>query len=471
MLRQMWCLGMLWFVLCLGSASVAVGGDKLIVHEWGTFTSLQNETGSQLAGINIDDEPVPKFVHNLNPHVLQSSFTLREVLSKGAPQRHPYVTMRLETPVIYFYPPKTASTPLKLDVDVAFRGGWLTEYYPNAMASAPGLKENTFEFGPISAETVGRLSWRGLTIGTDQSGPETTEHVWTAPRNTTATSVITPEGEAEKYLFYRGVGNIRAPLSIAQNTRDRQLTIRGNFEKMLAVGEQAAIHGAWLVHIRADGLTAFRRIPEFRATNDSGAVLATFGSQFDAGDYRAVNSNELRRDMHRALVDEGLFEDEAHAMLSTWNRAYFQKPGLRVFFTVPRQWTDFHLPLQISAPAETERVMMGRIELISPEQRALLDRLAQTATSDGQWISQVWKSPNAQSFLTGHSDFGDLGVDIPSDYQMYLALGRFRNALVVAEYRERPTESLRKFIRTYQLEQFEPPRDTASAQRSDAAGR
>ena len=47
-------------VLC--PADVLAGSnDKLIVHEWGTFTALQNERGEQLGGINIDDEPVPKF--------------------------------------------------------------------------------------------------------------------------------------------------------------------------------------------------------------------------------------------------------------------------------------------------------------------------------------------------------------------------------------------------------------------------
>jgi hypothetical protein len=144
------CFGLAWAVLvsALSATASAESSDKLVVHEWGTFTSLQNERGEQLAGINIDDEPVPKFVHNLNPLVLQSSYALREVFSKGAPQRHPYVTVRLETPVIYFYPPAGQRGPMKVDVDVSFRGGWLTEFYPNAVAVAPGLKENSFEFGP-----------------------------------------------------------------------------------------------------------------------------------------------------------------------------------------------------------------------------------------------------------------------------------------------------------------------------------
>ena len=35
----------------------------VIVHEWGTFTSLQDENGKALGGINVDDEPAPYFVY------------------------------------------------------------------------------------------------------------------------------------------------------------------------------------------------------------------------------------------------------------------------------------------------------------------------------------------------------------------------------------------------------------------------
>ena len=61
----------------LAWAAVAVGGhaadktaaeakdvitparEELVVHEWGTFTGLQDDDGRELAGINIDDEPLP----------------------------------------------------------------------------------------------------------------------------------------------------------------------------------------------------------------------------------------------------------------------------------------------------------------------------------------------------------------------------------------------------------------------------
>ena len=36
-----------------------------VAHEWGTFTSFQDEGGNAISRINIDDEPVPDFVHKL----------------------------------------------------------------------------------------------------------------------------------------------------------------------------------------------------------------------------------------------------------------------------------------------------------------------------------------------------------------------------------------------------------------------
>jgi hypothetical protein len=66
-----------------------------------------------------------------------------------------------------------------------------------------------------------------------------------------------------------------------------------------------------------------------------------------------------------ALTNKGLYEDEAGAMLETWEAAYFKTPGTRLFFIVLRAWVDHYLPLEVSIPAKIERVMVGRIELLS----------------------------------------------------------------------------------------------------------
>jgi hypothetical protein len=135
--------------------------EPLVIHEWGTFTALQDEKGIALPGINIDDEKLPEFCHNLSPWILSNAFSigdLRSRMMKGAPPKHPYVTLRLETPVLYVHPPKDEKLPFSLDVEVAFHGGWLTEFYPHADAEAPGLKNGYFNFGPITAETPTRTS-------------------------------------------------------------------------------------------------------------------------------------------------------------------------------------------------------------------------------------------------------------------------------------------------------------------------
>src|SRR5215467_8864536 len=106
--------------------------DNLVIHEWGTFTSLQDEDGNAISGINGDDEPVPEFVHRISNFLILSPRATMPILYQGAPACHPDVTMRLETPVVYFHPAADAKLPATLDLEVAFNGGWLSEYYPEA---------------------------------------------------------------------------------------------------------------------------------------------------------------------------------------------------------------------------------------------------------------------------------------------------------------------------------------------------
>ncbi|MEQ1852292.1 MAG: hypothetical protein ABMA01_11950, partial [Chthoniobacteraceae bacterium] len=124
----------------LGAVSMLAADPRqaFVVHEWGTFTSLQDENGDAIGGINTDDEPVPPFVHRLARQFLLSPSEAPPHFFQGAPSCHPDVTMRLETPVIYFYPPK-GWKPRPVDVQVRFRGGWLTEFFPAAVARAPGF--------------------------------------------------------------------------------------------------------------------------------------------------------------------------------------------------------------------------------------------------------------------------------------------------------------------------------------------
>jgi hypothetical protein len=447
----------------------------LVVHEWGTFTSLQNEAGETLGGINTDDEPVPAFVHRISELLLLKSTQAPPAYFKGVPSCDPDVTMRLETPVLYFHlPPDTA--PLRgVTVTARFRGGWLSEHYPAGAADAPGITGNPGA-GRLRADTVGTLIWQDLEVGVDGAGPATAAHVWTAPRAVHAQAVRTPGGETEKFLFYRGVGHIDAPLVAVQDAG--QLILSSRLPPALSGQAALQVRGAWLVDVRVDGSVAFRLISPLTLTS-SGAVAATVPLRFRPADYNGANRVRLITSLRQALVAAGLFEDEARALLSTWELSYFKSFGLRVFFLVPREWTDFYLPLTVSVDSRITRVMVGRIELVTPEERSGLAQIGQTPemqiSTQAQRMREAFfgRTPAAasarlQDVLEGRRPLQASGVPIPVAYQSYLALGRFRNALVLDEAARHPTAGMAALISNYGLQGYQPAGPAASA---EAVGR
>ena len=438
-------------------------GERLTVHEWGTFTSLQDERGRAIPGINTDDEPLPQFVHRLSDRLIVDPTELAPVFYKGAPRVHQHVTMRLETPVIYFYPPAGREEPIRANVRVRFRGGWLTEYYPQACVDAPGLGENRFRFGPITPRTVGALEWNGLTIGGDPKLPETDSHVWLAPREVEAAPVVTPEGEGEQYLFYRGVGQLDAPLTVTRDERRGELRIAEHFDPAHFGSAESSRPATtlWLVHVREDGAVAYRALGRKPLTLEEGHVVATTDAEFPREGFSRENLGRLRGEMREALIEDGLYADEADALLSTWELGYFKSAGLRLFFLLPQQWTDAVLPLEVSAPSEITRTMVGRVEIVTPEHRKLMSRLESGRVTPLTWFYEgVEKSADRnaamQGLWEGKARLRDTAISVPEDYQTYLDLGRFRNALILDELSRRPSGGLAEFARQYHISYFTP---------------
>jgi len=462
--------------------------EKWAVHEWGTFTSLQDETGEAIGGINTDDEPVPPFVHELAGFLLLRPTEVPNIFFQGAPSCHPDVTMRLETPVIYFHPPKSETGVQHADVRVKFRGGWLTEFYPDAWPTAPGFKDyvsgrlgpqRLFQFGPLSSNTESQLTWSRLLLGGHWPPTNTTAHVWTSPRAVQAASVQTTNGESEKFLFYRGVAHRNAPLKISRDANTGELLFRSQLEDFPG-DRPLPVCPVWLADIQPGGKVAFRPLPPLTLDHNSRKILAHTPATFAADEFDSHNLDKLKVSLQMALVADGLFADEAQALLNTWELSYFKSPGLRVFFLVPRAWTDFYLPLEISLPAELQRVMVGRIELVTPEQREKLQEISHfTAPQIRQEAGQLFTNFYGKitfSFLTNRSseqamrqavlevnrDMAQVNagqmklasfIPVPKTYQTYLDLGRFRNALVLTDALHHP--ALTNFIATYRLEGYQ----------------
>jgi hypothetical protein len=402
------CRSHLLVVLLASSALAQTSGKPLVVHEWGTFTSLQNESGRSLGYLNSSAEPLPDFVHNLRSGIILGG-KRPNYLTKGVDLgAHPDITMRLETPVIYFHPED--AKPFNMNVTATFNGGVLSEFYPYARYHIEGGDPAPAGLNRFTDALQGSLTWRSLRVGGDVKIPATAEHVWLAPRKVDSAPVAIGD-EGERYVFYRGIGNVPAPVTVTRTDKgDVRIRSADN-----------ARRSYWLAEFRADGTCAYRDLAVQVREDPSGASPPPSGT-FADGDFSADNAKKLRGELRTGLIGDGLFEDEADAMLNTWERSYFQGVGQRVFFLVPRTWTDRVLPLRFSQPVNVTRVMIGRIELITPQQEQLLADLPAS------------KDPKALE-----------------------KLGRFGYAMVLDELAQNPMNgALKKYADTHGIRAFIP---------------
>ncbi|MGH8598395.1 MAG: hypothetical protein ACREXT_17220, partial [Gammaproteobacteria bacterium] len=308
--------------MCLAVVAVATGQDTLVVHEWGTFTTIAGEDGTALewrpfAATN----DLPNFVYEIGglPH------GIREYLPKGEMM----AKVRMETPVIYFYSAQEAQVSVKVD----FPDGTITEWFPAAHRIGAGIDWGRFRIVPGEKANLRQ--------------DDSNSHYYAA-RETDAAPVIVCGGEGwqyEKFLFYRGVGNFGLPLAVKLNG-----------DKVHVRGDDSNELGEVVVFENSGGNIGYR----VASVSDGVAEIERPALEQDSID--AVCS-----ELEQVLIAQGLYEKEAKAMVNTWRDSWFEE-GLRVFYVLPRVSTDAVLPITIEpAPAELVRVMVGRVEIITPE--------------------------------------------------------------------------------------------------------
>jgi len=365
----------------------ASAGTPYTAHEWGTFTSVQGSDGNLLNWRPLQSSELPKFVHST------------KVIPFAVVKPSLVTLQRLETPVIYFY----AKEPMKVDVDVSFPRGYITEWYPQLTTLNPTHPVNN---GLIEAvQTESRAIWRGLDIfpdvryatplGTNQLPHDSTGSHYFAARATAANFVranITTNNttDLEKFIFYRGAGSFKTPLRVTLDTN--------NLVTVENTGPHRLAH-LFLLNIH-DGQGAFAVLDELAPSNSVhwqqlSDTAAEHWNRFDLPQFKT----ELGNQVQAALISAGLYADEAQAMVNTWRDSWFTDDGVRVLYLLPRPWTDEILPLTITpAPAELTRVMVGRAEVIIPKVETNLFQLLSTAQTG---------DTNAQAQAT--SEFKHLG--------------------------------------------------------------
>jgi hypothetical protein len=279
----------------------------------------------------------------------------------------------METPVIYFY----ASQETSVSVHVSFSKGFITEWYPHASRLQPST--------PLASDALykphddGSIAWDSITVAPNLSADFTREKAasrYYAARETSATplSVLAPAGQQhEKFLFYRGVSTVPLPLSA------KVLPTGG----ILLDNQAGQPIPALIVFERRGNKLGYHIVtsPSDHVILETPAVSGTFES--------------LRADLEDLLASQGLYRDEAHAMLETWGDSWFEE-GSRLIYIVPRAYIDLILPLSINpAPSQLARVFVGRIELITPAsensiEAAIASRDAATLEKYGRFLYPIF---------------------------------------------------------------------------------
>ena len=362
-------------VLALGLAGVMFSpaqdqeAQKLVVHEWGTFTCVAGSDGIDLEWRPLLSKDLPDFVYG--PESLASGAGLRsglvcgvcggngcrcgeygQEIRKGVDAR-----MRMETPVLYFY----TDREMDVSVRVGFPKGMITEWYPRARSVTARERAN----GVIDWGRFKVLPDRGeaRALPGRRNGAEQDHYFYARETDAAYVRVCGGRGEPEfeKYLFYRGVGNFALSLR-GQAESDRALSISNQ-------GPDEVRH-LFAVCVR-DGKLRYEAIDSVAAGATRRSEPAVEGSR-----------EQVMAALEKALVASGLFEKEARAMVNTWKDTYFEE-GLRVLYVLPRRETDQLLPIEISpAPVKLERVLVGRLELISAEAERGMEKLVEKLASE-----------------------------------------------------------------------------------------
>jgi hypothetical protein len=297
--------------------------DRLVVHEWGTFTSIAGKDGVSLEWRPLNGaSDLPKFVHSMQG----PNQGLRHANGKAELT----AAVRMETPVIYFY----TNREMNISTKVEFPKGKITEWYPQARAVDNGINWGKMKVQPGAA----------FNLPADYS-----DNHYYAARETDAAplQICATNGHAaeqEKFLFYRGVGTFDLPLAV---------TLEINRVALRNPGKDAI--AKLIVFENRDGKIGFQTVDNF-----SGMTTV---------DRPVIDKNvdAVIKELRQALVSAGLYDKEADAMIKTWRNSWFEA-GMRVFYILPRPATDVVLPITIDPrPDELVRVLVGRTEVITPE--------------------------------------------------------------------------------------------------------
>ncbi|HEY8667974.1 MAG TPA: hypothetical protein VIL86_15080, partial [Tepidisphaeraceae bacterium] len=276
---------------------------------------------------------------------------------------------RMETPVTYFY----TDTQRVVTVSVDFPQGLLTEFYPPVRHMLPAYDPEVR--APLKD---GLLAWGKITLIPQAADP--THDLFPLPpvtggnhyafaRQTDSAIIrvcdpLLKKDYFEKFLFYRGIGEPKLPITLTASG-DGGFTFNNPLPQ--------PIPAAFLIQVDGD------HIRLSRYSNLRGQTAMRVGGE--------VTLQKVGAELVDALMTDGLYEKEARAMVKTWDAWWMKEQGTRVLYLLPAELTNQIIPLHVDPqPDEMVRVMVGRLEVMTPELegrvKSLIEKLSSDAAAD-----------------------------------------------------------------------------------------
>jgi hypothetical protein len=365
--------------------SAAIRG--LTVHEWGTFTSVAGPDGTaiswQPAG-GPTDLPCFVTVSGAGPKGLA-------IAEQGG--RSKLAKVRMETPVLYFYSKEEETVSVK----VSFPHGLMTEWYPSDVKLTPNVYDAQKAFPDVS----GTIQWNNVKVmpGATASYPyeDSPSHYYAARR--TASAPVQVGTQFEKFLFYRGIANFDPPIS-ARTTKDGKIEVANLGSDSIPAVVLFENRGGRIGYGIAQGLS--------------------HSVQMDRPELNA-NFASLQEDLEGMLRSQGMFAQEARAMVDTWKDSWFEQ-GTRVFYIVPSHTVDSTLPLEVAPkPVAVARAFVGRMEVLTPATQmevltAIQKRDTPVLETYGRFLEPIVNTFYAKLSDTEWKAASDSIASIRSDY-------------------------------------------------------
>lgn len=332
------------------------------------IASVQGSDGEYLTGMHHREQPLPQFVHRFSYDGVDTSG------SSSATDLPEPVTQAIQHSATFVYGDEV---PDSFDLTVEIPRGLATGWYPPVRQWEPGI--------PVGAVADSGLNWRLEPTAGDEATPPDADGLWSSTREISEARTVESDGDAEHFAGFEGVGTFEPPLHVSHHGDDFELHNPSD----------ATVPQSFLIKHRDGGqyVLALGPIPAEHTYDFSPAPKE---SPLPVESQRSAVHSLLAE----GLVDAGLSEDEATAYLQGHEDSLLDEPGDRLVYVAPRDWTEQWLSTDVDpAPAELTEVVVGRIELMHPDQEEALVAAVQRARNETTTIPEEFGEPVSEPRL------------------------------------------------------------------------